>query len=158
MAVAVRPATLADAPTIAAFVDALSIEEGYPAPPFRAQHVRVEGFGPAPRFYVLIAELDGRATGYALYYPAYDTDHAARGFYLQDLYVRPEARPRGIGRALMTALARVCRTDGGAYLFWNALERNQAARAFYQRIGAREERVLTLSLQPEALRRLADGG
>jgi ribosomal protein S18 acetylase RimI-like enzyme len=158
MAVEVRPATIADAATIAKLVQALSLEEGHPAPPLRSEDVRVEGFGPAPRFRVLIAELNGRASGYALYYRAYATDHAARGFYLQDLYVRPEARRRGIGRALMAALARACRADGGSYLFWNALERNQAARAFYQRIGACEERVVTLSLQQDALVRLAEAG
>ncbi len=158
MAIAVRPATLADASTIAGLVHALSAEEGYPAPPLRVEDVRAEGFGPAPRFHVLIGELDGRVSGYALYYPTYDTDHATRGFYLQDLYVRPEARRRGLGRALLAALARTCRTDGGSYLFWNALERNLAARAFYQRLGAREERVVTFSLQPDALIRLADGG
>jgi GNAT superfamily N-acetyltransferase len=158
MAIDVRPATVADAATIADMVHALSLDEGYPAPPLRAEHVRVEGFGPAPRFQVLIAELDGRVSGYALYYPAYDTDHAARGFYLQDLYVRPKARRRGIGRALMAALARACRAEGGSFLFWNALPQNKAARAFYRGGGAREERVVTFSLQPEALARLADSG
>ena len=157
MPVTVRPATIVDAPTIAAFAQALSVEEGYPPPPLRAEHVRAEGFGPTPRFHVLIGELDGAASGYALYYPAYDTDHAARGFYLQDLYVRPDARRRGLGRALMAALARACRADGASYLFWNALEQNRAARAFYRRLGAREERVLTLSLQQDALGRLAEG-
>ena len=93
--------------------------------------------------------------GYALFYPSYDTDHGAKGAYLQDLYVLPEARGRGIGRALMAAVARACQDDGGCYLFWNALESNRAGRAFYRRIGAREEPVVTLSLQPDALRRLA---
>jgi len=64
-------------------------------------------------------------------------------------------RGRGIGRALMRAVARACQDDGGRYLFWNALETNRAGRAFYRRIGAREEPVVTLSLQPDALERLA---
>ena len=59
------------------------------------------------------------------------------------------------GRALMAAVARACEADGGCYVFWNAQPRNRAGLAFYRRIGAREERVLTLSLQPDALRRLA---
>ena len=154
-AVHVRDAVPADAGTIAAFAHALSLEEGYPAPALQAEHVREEGFGPRPRFRALIAERDGRALGYALFYPAYDTDHAARGFYLQDLYVVPEARRQGVGRGLMAALARACRADGGCYVFWNALPRNRAGRAFYRAIGAREEKILTLSLHPDALRRLA---
>ncbi len=67
----------------------------------------------------------------------------------------PRRAGRGIGRALMAAVARACLADGGRYLFWNALERNAAGRAFYRRIGAREEAVVTLSLQPDALDELA---
>ncbi|MGH6899351.1 MAG: GNAT family N-acetyltransferase [Geminicoccaceae bacterium] len=156
MAVHVREAMPADAETIAAFAQALSLEEGYPAPALQARHVRAEGFGASPRFRVLIAERHGRPAGYALFYPAYDTDHAARGFYLQDLYVLPEARRQGAGRALMAAVARACLADGGCYLFWNALPRNRASLAFYRVIGAENERLLTLSLQPDALRRLAE--
>jgi GNAT superfamily N-acetyltransferase len=107
---------------------------------------------------VLLAEDAGRTLGYALFYPSYDSEHAARGLYLQDLFVVPEARRRGVGRALMAAIARACEADGGCYLFWNALESNRAARTFYRRIGGREEPVVTLSLQPDALRRLAAKG
>jgi GNAT superfamily N-acetyltransferase len=156
MAMHVREAVPADAETIAAFAQALSLEEGYPAPALRAEHVRAEGFGARPRFRALIAEQDARVAGYALFYPAYDTDHAARGFYLHDLYVVPEARRRGVGRALMAAVAHACLVDDGCYLFWNAQPRNRAGLAFYHAIGACEEPVLTLSLQPDALRRLAE--
>jgi GNAT superfamily N-acetyltransferase len=154
--VRVREAVPADAETIAAFAHALSREEGYLAPALQAEHVRAEGFGARPRFRALIAERDGQPAGYALFYPTYDTDHAARGFYVQDLYVVPEARRQGAGRALMAAVARACLTDDGCYLFWNALPRNRAGLAFYRAIGACEERVVTLSLQPDALRRLAE--
>ena len=58
---------------------------------------------------------------------AYDTEHAARGLYLQDLYVVPEARRQGAGRALMAAVARACQADGGCYVFWNALPRTARA-------------------------------
>jgi len=156
MAVQVRETFPADAETIAAFARALSLEEGYPAPALQARHVRAEGFGANPRFRALIAERDGQPAGYALFYPAYDTDHAARGLYLQDLYVVPAARRRGAGRALMAAVARACEAEGGCYVFWNAQPRNRAGLAFYRAIGAREEPVLTLSLQPDALRRLAE--
>ena len=155
MALHVREAMPADAATIAAFAHALSLEEGYPAPALQAQDVCAEGFGAPPRFWALIAERDGQPAGFALFYPAYDTDHAARGLYLQDLYVVPEARRQGVGRALMAGVARACQADGGSYIFWNAHADNAAGIAFYRAIGAREETILTLSLQPDALRRLA---
>jgi GNAT superfamily N-acetyltransferase len=155
-AVRVRAAGPTDAETIVAFSHALSLEEGYPAPVLQVRDVRVEGFGPGARFRALIAELDGRPVGYALFYPAYDTDHAARGLDLQDLYVVAEARRQGAGRALMAAVARACQADGGRYVFWNALPKNRAGLAFYRAIGALEEPVLTLSLQPDALQRLAE--
>jgi GNAT superfamily N-acetyltransferase len=153
--VRVREAGPADAETIAAFSHALSQEEGYAAPALQTRDVRAEGFSPNPRFGALIAELDGRPVGYALFCPAYDTHHAARGLYLQDLYVVAEARRQGAGRALMAAVARACQADGGCYVFWNAQPANRAGLAFYRAIGAREEPVLTLSLQPDALRQLA---
>jgi ribosomal protein S18 acetylase RimI-like enzyme len=154
-AVRVREARPADAETVAAFSHALSREEGY-VPALQARHVRIEGFGPGARFRALIAERDGRPVGYALFYPAYDTDHAARGLYLQDLYVVADARRHGAGRALMAAVARACQADGGCYVFWNALPNNRAGLAFYHAIGAHEEPVLTLSLQPDALHQLAE--
>jgi ribosomal protein S18 acetylase RimI-like enzyme len=155
MAVHVREAMPADAETIADFARALSLEEGYPAPALRAEHVRAEGFGASPRFGALIAERHGRPVGYALFYRAYATEHAERGLYLQDLYVVPEARRQGTGRALMAAVARACQADGGCYVFWNARPRNRAALAFYRALGARKEPTVTLSLQPDALKRLA---
>jgi GNAT superfamily N-acetyltransferase len=152
---AIRDATPDDASAIVALVHRLNVEEGNPPGALTKADFRSLGFGARPRFRTLLAEAAGRVLGYALFYPSYDTDFGAKGFYLQDLYVLPEARRGGIGRALVAAVARACATDGGCYLFWNALERNQAGRAFYRRIGAREEPVVTLSLQPDALRRLA---
>lgn len=156
MTLVVREATAADAETIVALARALSREEGYAAPALSAAEVLAEGFGERPRFRALIAERDGTSLGYAVFFPSYDTDHAARGVYMQDLYVVPSARRQGVGRALMAALARACAGDGGCYVFWNARPENEAGLAFYRAIGARDEPILTLSLQPEALRRLAD--
>jgi ribosomal protein S18 acetylase RimI-like enzyme len=155
MAVTIRDAVAADAATLVSLVHRFEREEGKRAERLTVADVLAQGFGAEPRFRVLFAEDAGRVRGYALFYPSYDSEHAARGLYLQDLFVVPEARGRGIGQALMAAVARACQADGGCYLFWNAHERNDAARAFYRRIGAREEPVVTLSLQPDALRRLA---
>jgi ribosomal protein S18 acetylase RimI-like enzyme len=156
MAANIRDAQPADAETIASLAHALSLEEGHPAPALQARHVRAEGFGARARFRVLIAERDGQPVGYAVFFPAYNTDHAERGLYLQDLYVVPEARRQGAGRALMAAVARACEAEGGCYVFWNARPENRAGLAFYRAIGARQEPTVTLSLQPDALRGLAE--
>jgi ribosomal protein S18 acetylase RimI-like enzyme len=151
----IRAATAEDAPAIVVLVRTLDDEEAKAGTALTVDDVLVNGFGASPRFKILLAKSDQRALGYVLFSQSYDTEHAARGMYVNDLYVVPEARRQGIGRALMAAVARACLADGGRYLFWNALERNAAGRAFYRRIGAREEAVVTLSLQPDALHRLA---
>jgi GNAT superfamily N-acetyltransferase len=158
MAWTVRAARPVDAQAVVALVHRFNREDGNPPGGLTAEAFRRLGFGPQARFQTLVADDASRLLGYALFFAAYDTEHGAEGAYLQDLFVLPGARGQGIGRALMAAVARACRADGGCYLFWNALERNQGGRAFYRRIGAREEPVVTLSLQPEALQRLADGG
>ena len=151
----IREPTPADAPALIALVRHLTREESGRDSRLTPAHLAEECFGPTPRFRVLLAEHAGRALGYASFHRSYDTDHAAKGLYLQDLYVEPHVRRQGIGRALLAAVARACQADGGCYLFWNALTNNAAGRAFYRRIGAREEPVVTLTLQPDALERLA---
>ena len=155
MAITICEAVADDAARLVSLVHQFEREEGKSAAKLAVADVLAHGFGERPRFRVLLAEEAGEALGYAMFYPSYDSEHAAKGLYLQDLFVVPEARRRGVGRALMAAVARACQADGGCYLFWNALESNHAGRAFYRRIGAREEPVVTLSLQPDALRRLA---
>jgi GNAT superfamily N-acetyltransferase len=152
----VREASTSDASAIVALVRRFNREEGNAPGDLTVEELSRVAFGKQPRFRALVAEIRGEVVGYAVYFRSYDTEHAAKGFYLQDLYVLPEARGQGIGRALVTAVARACRADGGRYLFWNAREGNLDGRAFYHAIGAREEPVVTLSLQPDALRRLAE--
>ena len=151
----IREATPADAPALVELVRRLTREDNGRDSLLTPTHLAKECFGSTARFSVLLAEQAGRAVGYAAFHRSYDTDHAAKGFYLQDLYVEPDVRRQGIGRTLLAAVARACQADGGCYLFWNALTSNAAARAFYRRIGAREEPVVTLTLQPDALERLA---
>lgn len=158
MSLSVRPARAEDAAAVAALARRFNAEDGNPPGPLTAEDLIALWSAEPPRILTLVAERDGALIGYALSYASFDTEFAARGFYLQDLYVVPGARRGGVGRALMAELARVCIADGGRYMFWNALVRNRGGRAFYRRLGAREEPVVTLSLQPDALERLAREG
>ena len=133
--VAVRPAERGDAQAVAEMAGAPG--RGGGPPRFTAAAFLRDGFGGAPAFRALVAECGGEAVGYAVYCPGYDTDVAARGVWLADLYVRPAFRRRGAGRALLRALAARARADGGRWMVWSVLARNRAARRFYRRL-ARE--------------------
>jgi ribosomal protein S18 acetylase RimI-like enzyme len=152
----VRRAIAQDAATLVELAALLTREDTGAASRLRSRDLLEHCFGERPLFEALVGEEEGRLLGYASFYPAYDTQYAAKGFYLQDLYVRREARRRGVGRALMAAVARACLDAGGSYMSWHAQPSNRAGRAFYRALGARSEPVSTLSLQPGPLRRLAD--
>lgn len=87
---------------------------------------------------VLIAEDDaGEALGFALFFHSFSTFLGRPGIYLEDLYVRPEQRGAGVGRALMRHLARLAERRGCRRLEWSVLDWNEPALAFYHRLGAR---------------------
>lgn len=132
----IRPATSADGEAVAAMCAALSAAEGLGiACSFTPEAFRRDGFGADPVFACLIAELDGRSMGYALYCLDYDTDRMCRSVYLVDLYVESAARRRGIGRVLMAATAAAGRRQGARLMMWNVLRSNAVARRFYATIG-----------------------
>jgi GNAT superfamily N-acetyltransferase len=113
-------------------------------------------FGERPSAEVTIAEWNGQPAGFALYFPNYSTFLARPGIYLEDLFVRPEWRGRGIGVALLKHLARLVLERGGARLDWWVLDWNLSAIQFYDRNGARGMREwLPMRLQGEALHKLA---
>ena len=86
---------------------------------------------------MIIARIDGEPVGFALFFHNYSTFLAQRGIYLEDLFVRPEARGKGVGFALLRALARIAVQRGCGRLEWAVLDWNQLAIDFYKRIGAR---------------------
>ena len=101
----IRRARAEDAPAIARMAAALSAAEGSPAPAFDAAACQYHGFGKDPCFEVLLAEVDDRPAGYALYHPSYDTDRVVRAVWLADLYVESWARGTGLGRRLAAQVA-----------------------------------------------------
>jgi GNAT superfamily N-acetyltransferase len=111
-------------------------------------------FGERPAAEALIAERAGDAVGYALFFPTFSTFLARSGIWLEDLFVLPEHRGAGVGRALLAAVA--ARVGEGARLEWAALDWNELALGFYRGIGARTmDGWTSLRLDGEALASLA---
>ncbi len=94
-------------------------------------------FGPRPSAEVLIARVAGEAAGFALYFHNFSTFLGRHGLYLEDLYVRPAFRGRGIGRLLLVHLARTAVNRGCGRFDWAVLDWNKPAREFYESLGAK---------------------
>jgi GNAT superfamily N-acetyltransferase len=110
--------------------------ERYPDPAAgKAAALRRHGFGLAPLFRALLAEYGGRVLGTAVYFPEFSTLRGKPGVYLQDIYLRPEARATGLGRRLLRAVLRDAAEWEAAYLRLAAHEGNADALAFYARLG-----------------------
>jgi GNAT superfamily N-acetyltransferase len=93
-------------------------------------------FGPQPVAEVVIAELDAVPVGFALFFRNFSTFLGRPGIFLEDLYVQPQARGRGIGKALLVHLSRVAVARGAGRLDWNVLDWNEPAITFYRKLGA----------------------
>jgi GNAT superfamily N-acetyltransferase len=114
-------------------------------------------FSDAPRLHCDIAEWDGAAAGFAVWFLNFSTFRGRHGIYVEDIFVRPAYRGRGIGKALMAQLARRCVEQGYARCEWAVLDRNAPSIAFYRSIGAQvldEWKICRLS--GEALTRFAE--
>jgi ribosomal protein S18 acetylase RimI-like enzyme len=152
----IRPASVGDAEAVAGMARALSLSDGGRPSDLTAEKFRADGFGDSPAFSAVIAELDQDIAGYAVFYRGYDTDSATRGVYLADLYVRRDFRRRGVGRALIVAVAAHCREDGARWMFWSVLKRNRPARKFYRRISTELKDVVLCAAFGKAFDRLSE--
>ena len=113
-------------------------------------------FGENPRAFCDIAELDGQPVGFALWFYNYSTFVGRHGIYLEDLFVRPQARGSGAGKALLAGLARRCLDQNLGRLEWAVLDWNAPSIAFYDSLGAAAmDDWIVRRMTGEALRRLA---
>jgi GNAT superfamily N-acetyltransferase len=153
----VRPATPADVEQIHAFVVELAeYERAVDQVTGTVEMLRESLFGARPAAEALIAEVDSRAVGFALFHGSFSTWECAPGLWLEDLYVPPRHRQVGAGRALLSALARIAVERGCPRLEWHALDWNELALGFYERLGAQRLSPWELHrLSGDALRRLA---
>ena len=138
----IRPARPADVPQILAFIRDLATYEREPDAVHATEaDLLRDGFGPEKRFDCLIAELKESGetipAGFALYFHNYSTWRGHAGIHIEDLYVNPEHRGKGIGKALLTRVAAIAVAEGCSRLQWDVLEWNTPAIGFYEQMGAK---------------------
>jgi len=155
-AVRVRPARPDESAILAEMANDLNEHVGIHGRPFTPERVRADGFGAEAAFTPLVAELDGAVVGYVFFAMGYNTDVAARSMWLHDLFVAPTARGRGVGHALMAAIAAATVRGGGVSLEWAVHPANAGALEFYRRLGAGAAEVRIMGVDGERLRVLAD--
>ncbi|HEX8926204.1 MAG TPA: GNAT family N-acetyltransferase, partial [Terriglobales bacterium] len=133
----IRPATKDDVGLILEFIYALAEYEREPhsVKATEADLLR-DGFGPEPRYRCLIAEQDGNPAAFALYFYNYSTWRGRAGIYLEDIFVKPEFRKRGIGKALLLHLAKLAVEQQCGRFEWAVLDWNKPAIHFYESLGA----------------------
>lgn len=157
MTVSFRIAERSDVSVIAELIRGLArFEKLEPEVTMTEERLDKSLFGPRPYAETLLAEDDGKAIGFALFFHNFSTFLGKPGIYLEDLFVVPEQRGRGIGRALLERLARIGVERDCGRLEWAVLDWNRDAIAFYERLGAKPNSEWTIyRLTGEPLRALA---
>jgi GNAT superfamily N-acetyltransferase len=154
----IHPATRDDVPTLLALIRQLAAFEKklHKAVVTEADLLR-DGFGPAAKFRALIAEWNGAAAGYASFFYFYSTFQGRPALFLEDLFVLDQFRGKGIGKALLAAVAKLAVDEGCFGLRWEVLDWNQPAIEFYEKLGAtflNERKVV--AFDEDAMRRVAE--
>ena len=159
-AMAVRLATPADIPIVLALIRELAAyERALPEVQATEQALSTALFGDRPAAFCHVVEHRGQVGGYALWFLNFSTWLGVHGIYLEDLYVRPQLRGLGLGKALLRTLAELCLERGYGRLEWWVLDWNEPARGFYRSIGAQPMEDWTVHrLTGDALRALAGRG
>ena len=156
----VRPAQQSDVDRIhRLIVDLATYERAADQVRSTPDQLRDALFGPQPAAYALVAEQDGEVVGFALYFRNFSTWEGVHGIYLEDLYVAPEHRGGGLGKALLVALAEIAVQRGYARVEWAVLDWNQPSIDFYRALGAVPmEEWTVFRLAGPALHRVAGTG
>lgn len=133
----IRPATPADVPTIASLIRCLAEYEKL-SHEVELDEAKLDEhlFGPRPYAEVLMAEVNGQAVGFALFFHNYSTFLGRPGIYLEDLFVLPEHRGRGLGKGLLVGLAKLAAERDCGRLEWSVLDWNEPSIRFYESLGA----------------------
>jgi GNAT superfamily N-acetyltransferase len=155
----IRSATPADIAIIRALIVALAVYEHEPdAVKASEADLHHALFGDRPLAEVVLAEHDGAVVGLAVFFTSFSTWEGRGGLYLEDLFVRPEARGLGIGKALLVHLAGIAVARGLARFEWQVLDWNEPAIGFYRALGAKPQSEWTvMRVAGDALARLAAG-
>lgn len=133
----IRPAAIKDASLLATMILELAEYERLAhEAAVTAESIARDGFGPHPKFRAVIAELDGKPAGYAVFFEFYSTFQGRAGLFLDDIYVRPQLRKQGIGQALLAHVARIAWNENYFCMRWEVLDWNKPAIEFYNRLGA----------------------
>ena len=133
----IRPATEGDVEEIVELIHDLAEFERSPGSvEIQPEHLRAALFDPSPTVFAHVAHEGDRLLGMAIWFRNFSTWTGRNGIYLEDLYVRPEGRGRGIGRALVGELATIARRSGYARVDWSVLDWNESALRFYRSLGA----------------------
>lgn len=158
MALSIEFATREDVPLILALIRELAEYEHEPeSARATAEQIEAALFGERPAAEAVIARVDGEAAGWALWFQSFSTWTGKPGLWLEDLFVRPQYRRQGVGKALLVYLARVCLERDYGRFEWSVLDWNTPAIEFYEALGAEAmSEWTTQRLSGESLRRLAD--
>jgi GNAT superfamily N-acetyltransferase len=159
VSVTIRPARRDEAPLILALIRELAAYERLLDEVEASQETLGAAlFGPEPRIFCDIAEWAGEPVGFAIWYYTFSTFQGRHGIYLEDLFVRPEQRGRGLGKALLEQLAQRCRDEGLGRLEWSVLDWNEPSIGFYRSLGAEPiAGWARYRLAGDALRKLGSG-